>query len=150
ILARDITFSLPGDMLVKIDKTSMKHGLEVRSPFLDKDLANFAFSISGKNKIGFTKGKKILRKAFSKELPAGYLNLPKKGFEVPLDKWLLTDLKYLVDQSSSSKILDSLGIKNKNMIEVWKNDFFEGKVDNSWKLWTLISYAKWAEINKYI
>ena len=51
ILARDITFSLPGDMLVKIDKTSMKHGLEVRSPFLVKDLANFAFSISGKNKI---------------------------------------------------------------------------------------------------
>ena len=66
ILARDITFSLPGDMLVKIDKTSMKHGLEVRSPFLDKDLANFAFSISGKNKIGFTKGKKYLEKHFPK------------------------------------------------------------------------------------
>ncbi len=150
ILARDIKFSLPGDMLVKIDKTSMKHGLEVRSPFLDKDLANYAFSISGKNKIGFTKGKKILRKAFSKEFPSGYLNLPKKGFEVPLDRWLLSDLKYLVDQSSSSKILESLEIQNKNIVEHWKNDFFEGKLDNSWKLWTLISYAKWAEINRYL
>ena len=69
---------------------------------------------------------------------------------VPLDKWLLNDLKYLVDSSTKNKILESLGIENKSIVEEWKNDFFNGKVDNSWKLWTLITYAKWAEINNYV
>ena len=50
ILARDIQFSLSGDMLVKVDRFSMRHSLEVRSPFLDKDLANYVFSIPGKKK----------------------------------------------------------------------------------------------------
>ena len=150
ILARDIKFSLPGDMLVKVDRFSMRHSLEVRSPFLDKDLVNYAFSISGKEKIGFFKGKKVLRKAFTNMLPEKYLNFPKKGFEVPLDKWLLNELKYLVEKSSSNKVIESLGIKNKKIIENWKNDFFGGKSDNSWKLWTLISYARWAELNKFI
>ncbi len=150
ILARDIKFSLPGDMLVKVDRFSMRHSLEVRSPFLDKDLVDYAFSISGKEKIGFFKGKKVLRKAFTHMLPEKYLNFPKKGFEVPLDKWLLNELKYLVEKSSSNKVIESLGIKNKKIIENWKNDFFGGKSDNSWKLWTLISYARWAELNKFI
>ena len=83
-------------------------------------------------------------------LPEKYLNFPKKGFEVPLDKWLLNELKYLVEKSSSNKVIESLGIKNKKIIENWKNDFFGGKSDNSWKLWTLISYARWAELNKFI
>ena len=64
ILARDIKFSLSGDMLVKVDRFSMKHSLEVRSPFLDKDLAEYAFSIPGNKKVGLFSGKKILRDTF--------------------------------------------------------------------------------------
>ena len=82
--------------------------------------------------------------------PKNYLALPKKGFEVPLDKWLSGDLKYLVEYASSKKVLESLNIKDPKIVESWKNDFFLGNKDYSWKLWTLISYAKWAEINKYI
>tara|TARA_B100001248_G_scaffold261398_1_gene252471 strand:- start:615 stop:2474 length:1860 start_codon:yes stop_codon:yes gene_type:complete len=150
ILARDMKLSLCGDMLVKLDRSSMRHGLEVRSPFLDKDLVDFAFSVSGRQKIGFFSGKNILRKAFIKKFPKGYLQLPKKGFEVPLDKWLLKDLKYLIEQSSTKKVLESLGIQNKDIVDKWKKDFFAGKSDNSWKLWTLTVYAKWAEHNKSI
>ncbi len=150
ILARDIKLSLSGDMLVKVDRYSMRHSLEVRSPFLDKDLVDFAFSISGKKKVGFFSGKKILKNAFSHLFPKNYLNLPKKGFEVPLDIWLSKDLRYLVEHACSKRILESLDIKNTNVIESWKNQFLSGNEDNSWKLWTLISYAKWAEINKYI
>ena len=58
ILARDVTFSLSGDMLVKVDRYSMQHSLEVRSPFLDKDLVDYAFSIPGKkNRFFFWKRK---------------------------------------------------------------------------------------------
>ena len=60
ILARDIKFSLSGDMLVKVDRYSMKHSLEVRSPFLDKDLVDYAFSISGIKKVGFFLERKYL------------------------------------------------------------------------------------------
>ena len=55
ILARDIKFSLSNDMLVKVDRFSMRHSLEVRSPFLDKDLANFSFRLPGRKKIGLMK-----------------------------------------------------------------------------------------------
>ena len=82
--------------------------------------------------------------------PRNYLNLPKRGFEVPIDRWLLSDLKYLVDKASSKKVLDFLSIKNKNVIDNWKDEFFAGKADNSWKLWTLVNFSKWAEFNKYI
>ncbi len=150
ILSRDIKFSLSGDMLVKVDRYSMKHSLEVRSPFLDKDLVDYAFSISGIKKIGFFSGKKILKDSFSHLFPNKYLNLPKKGFEVPLDKWLSDELRHLVDQAISRKVLDSLDIKNTGIVQNWKNEFLSGNADNSWKLWTLISYAKWAEINKHI
>ena len=150
VLARDIKFSLSGDMLVKLDRYSMRHSLEVRSPFLDTDLVNYAFSIPGTEKVGLFSGKKILRESFSHLFPNNYLNLPKKGFEVPLDKWLANELRYLVDYASSSKVLESLNVKDNRIIENWKNEFFLGNKDNSWKLWTLICYAKWAETNKYV
>ena len=82
-------------MLVKVDRYSMRHSLEVRSPFLDKDLIDYAFSIPREKKIDFSQ-EKILRKSFSHILPKNYLNLPKKGFEVPLDKWLSCELRYLL------------------------------------------------------
>ena len=59
ILARDIRFSLSGDMLVKVDRFSMRHSLEVRTPFLDKDLVDYAFSLSGVEKVGLFSGKKL-------------------------------------------------------------------------------------------
>jgi len=150
VLARDFNFSLLGDMLVKLDRCSMANSLELRSPFLDKDLVDFSFNIPGKEKIGFFSGKKFLKNCYKNQLPKWYLQLPKKGFEVPLQKWLQNDLKYLVEESTEKKVLDSLDIKNPNIIFQWKNDFFNGKKDNSWKLWTLISYAYWAKNLKII
>ena len=137
-------------MLAKVDKYSMRHSLEVRSPLLDRDLVDYSFSIPGKNKIGFFSGKKLLRSSFSGMFPKNYLNLPKKGFEVPLDKWLLNDLRYLINNSFSKKVFESLDIRDTSVFDNWKRQFFAGSKDNSWKLWTLICYAKWAEINKYI
>ena len=92
VLVRDFCFSLLGDMLVKLDRNSMANSLELRSPFIDKDLVEKSFNITGRNKIGFFKGKKILRDCYKNHLPKWYFNLPKKGFEVPLQSWLKNDL----------------------------------------------------------
>ena len=132
-------------MLVKLDRMSMANSLEVRSPFLDKKLVELAFSIPGTLKVGNFQGKKILRDSFSKRLPKWSMNLPKKGFEVPISNWLKKDLKNMLDHASMKKNLDNIGIKNHSMIEQWKNALYEGKRDTSWKLWTLMSYYYWCE-----
>ena len=76
--------------------------------------------------------------------------MPKKGFEVPLNNWLKNDLRHLVEESTSDIILESLCIRDKNIINNWKEDFFRGNKDNSWKLWVLISYYHWVKNSKMI
>ncbi len=150
ILFRDFRFSLLGDMLVKLDRHSMANSIELRSPFLDKDLVNLSFNIPGKKKIGFLNGKMILRKCYKDSFPEWYFKMPKKGFEVPLSNWLKNDLKHLVDKSTKPNVLESLNIKNANIIMNWKKEFYNGNKDNSWKLWVLVSYYHWAKINNII
>ena len=143
MLAADMGLSLPGDMLVKVDRMSMANSLEVRSPFLDRDLVEFAFRLPGKYKVGMFKRKKILREAFSKRLPGWCLNLPKKGFEVPIANWLSEDLRPLLDSICDAKNLDKLGILDNSVVEDWKMNLFSGKRDTSWQLWTLLVYDQW-------
>ncbi len=150
ILMGDLLISLPADMLVKLDRMSMANSLEVRSPFLDKHLVEFAFLIPGNLKVGHFKGKKILREVFSSRLPKWSIDLPKKGFEVPIANWLKDDLKSMLNHVSMKNNLEKIGIKNNVMVEEWKNLLFNGKRDTSWKLWTLISYYYWAESRGFI
>jgi len=145
ILVGDMKISLSGDMLVKLDRMSMANSLEIRSPFLDKELVEYAFTIPGKYKVGKFKGKKILRNVFSKRLPKWSMNLPKKGFEVPLANWFKEDLRSMVEHVSMKKNLDKIGIQNHTLINSWKDDLFFNNKDTSWKLWTLISYFYWCE-----
>jgi asparagine synthase (glutamine-hydrolysing) len=88
VLLRDFHIVLISDMLVKVDRTSMECGLEVRSPFLDHRVAEMSLAIDGDNKVSWGIGKKILRESFQNELPPHLLSLPKQGFEIPLNKWL--------------------------------------------------------------
>lgn len=150
MLAGDLALSMPGDMLVKVDRMSMGNSLEIRSPFLDKDLVEYAFQIPGKKKIGVFKGKKILRKAFKNRLPKATLNFSKKGFEVPINNWLKNDLKNMVEDACLTKNLNKLGIKNHYIVNQWKQNLYSGKKDTSWQLWTLISYKQWASIKGII
>ena len=145
MLAADLGFSLPGDMLVKADRMSMANSLEVRSPFLDKELVEYVFAIPGKLKIGNFKGKKLLKESFQNRLPKWSMNLPKKGFEVPIADWLRNNLKNMVDDSCSRKSLEKLGIINHNIVDNWRQGLYSGKRDTSWQLWTLISYKQWLE-----
>ena len=150
ILFRDFRFSLLGDMLVKLDRHSMANSIELRSPFLDKDLVNLAFSIPAERKIGFLKGKLILRDCYKNSFPDWHLKRQKKGFEVPLSNWLKNDLRYLVEESTMPNVLESLNIKNKTIVHNWKKDFFNGRKDNSWKLWVIITYYHWAKRSRVI
>jgi asparagine synthase (glutamine-hydrolysing) len=145
MLAGDLGFSLSGDMLVKADRMSMANSLEVRSPFLDKELVEYVFSLPGHLKIGTFRGKKLLKDSFHNRLPKWSMSLPKKGFEVPINDWLRSNLKSMVEDSCSKKSLEKLGIVNKGIVDDWKQGLYSGKRDTSWQLWTLISYKQWLE-----
>ncbi|MBL7721074.1 MAG: asparagine synthase (glutamine-hydrolyzing), partial [Chitinophagaceae bacterium] len=92
-LATDMGLVLLSDMLVKVDRMSMANSLEVRSPFLDHTVVDFAFSLPTSYKIDKGMKKKIVQDTFRKYLPAELYNRPKHGFEIPLLDWFRKELK---------------------------------------------------------
>jgi asparagine synthase (glutamine-hydrolysing) len=114
ILFTDVELVLANDMLVKVDMMSMTHGLEVRSPFLDYHVAEFAFTLPESSKINVNLSKRILKDTFNKDLPSSIRTKKKKGFEVPLLKWLQTDLREMITKD----LLSDEFIENQKIFDV--------------------------------
>jgi asparagine synthase (glutamine-hydrolysing) len=93
LLALNIDTYLVDDLLVKADRTSMAHGLEVRSPFLDTELVEFAARLKPGMKASGLTLKRVLKQALVDLLPGEILSRPKRGFGVPLDRWFREDLQ---------------------------------------------------------
>ncbi len=89
-LLLDQLMVLPGDMLKKVDVMSMRHSLEVRTPFMDKDVVKLANRLPESWKNDRKTGKLVLKEAFAELLPDEVFKRPKHGFEVPLHQWLVT------------------------------------------------------------
>ena len=139
VLRLDINNYLPGDLLVKIDRASMANSLEVRSPFLDIDLASFCISLPHRLKINYSKDKLILREAFSKRWPKEIRTRKKMGFGAPINSWLqkkeMISLKkeYLLDKNK--KIYSYLDYnKSKEFIDKF-----------NYQEWILLSFSLWLE-----
>lgn len=122
LLAADFEYELPYDLLVKMDIATMSHGLEARSPFLDSKLIEHSISIASASKIKGIQTKPVLREIAGKHLPPSILNLPKRGFEIPLKEWLTGEL----NEQCHDLLLNSSGIVseifNKSKIESLLND----------------------------
>jgi len=131
----DQKMTLSDQNLVKVDRASMANGLEIRCPFLDKALVEFSAKIPYKSKIGRFKTKSLLREIAKDLLPKEIINLPKKGFGVPLKEWLGNELKPLINENLSLKKIKEEGIlnpevvgrilKRKNQDAIWKLLVFE-------------------------
>src|SRR5205814_949242 len=80
----------PGDILVKTDRASMAHGLELRAPFLDVEVASFLISLPSRLKIEKDRDKVLLRRAFAQEWPESIRQRGKQGFGAPVGEWLGT------------------------------------------------------------
>jgi asparagine synthase (glutamine-hydrolysing) len=139
----DLKNSLPNDMLTKVDLMSMKNSLEVRVPLLDHRLVEFVFQMPGNLKARGKKGKYILLETFKDILPPVLLHRPKRGFEIPISKWLKSDLKFLINEYLSRKKIEKQGIFNFEPIEKLISDLFLNRSDTSWHLWNLIVFEAW-------
>lgn len=143
MLYMDLKISLPNDMLSKVDGMSMRNSLEVRVPFLDHRLVEYVFQIHGNLKLKGKKGKYILLETFKNILPPRLLNKPKWGFEIPISKWLKSELRFLINEYLSKKKIEAQGIFNFKPIEKLIDDLFRNRSDTSWHLWNLIVFQAW-------
>ena len=115
VLLADVASTLPNDMLYKVDLTSMAHGLEVRTPFLDPRVVELAFSLSPEEKLRKGSGKHILRETFRDLVPATVMSRSKKGFEVPLLALLRGPLQPLVDELLTPELVTEAGLDNERV-----------------------------------
>lgn len=109
-LLADVLSTLPNDMLHKVDLTSMAHALEVRTPFLDKRVVEFAFSLPAEAKLIKSSTKHILRETFGPLLPPIVMTRGKRGFEAPLLELLRGPLASLIDATCTKDTAESAGL----------------------------------------
>lgn len=145
MLFADLRLVLAGDMLVKIDRMSMANGLEVRCPMLDQRVVECAAAMPGSFKLAAGSGKRILRRAFADRLPSNVFRRPKKGFEVPLARWLTEDLADMTRAAIDPGRLRAQGLFDPDLPQRWYSDLKAGKRDMAWALWTIVAFQGWAE-----
>lgn len=144
VLISDFGLVLRGDMLVKVDRMSMLHGLEVRPPFLDHELVDFVMQLPADYKIQPGNRKRILKDAFRDLLPAEIFTRKKQGFEVPLLKWFRTDLRGMIDELLDEKFLKEQNLFNPEAVkELRKQLHSSNPGDSAARIWGLIVFQTW-------
>ena len=139
----DVKNSLPGDMLTKVDLMSMRNSLEVRVPFLDHEVVEFAFEMEGNVKLKGLKRKYILMETFKDILPPMLHNRSKWGFEMPIGAWLRKELKFLIDDFLSKDFINKQDIFEYEVIDHMIKKHMSKKKDTSWQLWNMIVFQHW-------
>jgi asparagine synthase (glutamine-hydrolysing) len=143
MLCTDLIDSLPGDMLTKVDLMSMRNSLEVRVPLLDHRVVELAFQIPGAEKLRRGVTKRVLKETFKDLLPPGHTRRPKSGFEIPISRWLRTDLRPLLDGYLGEERLRDQGIFDAAVVQNLVRSHRQAKTDTSWMLWNLIVFQHW-------
>jgi len=129
-------------VLTKVDRTSMANSIEVREPLLDHKVIEYAISISSDEKIVGKNTKKPLKDILSEYLDIGLLTKTKKGFSVPIEKWLRSDLESIVSKYINKKSIELSNTYNWNEVEKIKNKFYNGS-DDYIALWHIFIFQMW-------
>lgn len=143
-LVYDLSYYLPGDILKKVDRSTMYYSIEGREPLLDHNIFEFMSKVDESLKIFNGNKKYLLKKIAYSYIPEDLLNRPKKGFSLPLDKILRNDfLMYerfmdtLSEENYEQELFDS------NQIKIMMNDFHNYRYTNFRALWKLFGYVNW-------
>lgn len=136
---------LPGDILTKVDRASMAHGLEVRVPLLDHEFVGWAAGLPRDYKLRRGQGKYLLKKSFESDLPQDILYRPKKGFSVPLTEWFRGPLRDVGSTALTSGALVESGIFEAGALErIWR-DHETGRRDHGTVIWSLLMLSRFLE-----
>ena len=138
----DIHTWLWGDILNKADTMSMAHSLEVRVPFLDKEVAGFAYRVPVEYRVDKTETKKYFRKAANEFMPDITAERKKLGFPIPVRNWLREDKYYeMVKNTLTSK--EAAQFFNTEYLVKLLDRHYNNKCDNSRKIWTVFAFVIW-------
>ena len=143
----DLNHYLKDDLLVKVDRASMKYGLEVRVPFLDHELVETALNIDASLKIKGGIPKYLLKDILTDFLPKELVYRPKWGFSIPLIQWLRHDLRYLVDQYLSREVVEQFALLKYEYVAELKEKYFNGRDYLYNRIWVLLVLHMWLKKN---
>jgi len=145
ILEMEWNTQFPDQVLAFVDFLSMAHSIEIRSPFLDYRVVEFASTIPGSMKIKQGNVKDILKKTVEPLLPEGITKRPKEGFVLPVFDWMTEKLKsYSKDVLSAGRIKKH-SLLNADIVEGILQDYFSGNRNNAGKVWNLMMFQIWWE-----
>ena len=139
----DLKVYLPNDVLVKVDRMSMQHGLEVRCPLLDRRIVEFGFSVRAEVKMPRLRSKQLLREMAASRLPAALARLPKRGFSAPVGEWMAGPYadrfrsEVLCSGSAVSSVMDVGQVRR--MFEQHR----AGTADHAYGLWAIWMFERW-------
>jgi asparagine synthase (glutamine-hydrolysing) len=138
----DMKIWLPGDILTKVDRTSMAVGLEAREPLLDHRLLEFAASLPDKMRVRGGQGKWLMKKTMERYLPKDILYRPKMGFVTPIDQWFRGPLSGVARDLATSPFLSHMELFDNATIAKAAEDHIAGRVNNGRLLWQLVMLEK--------
>jgi asparagine synthase (glutamine-hydrolysing) len=141
----DTRLYLAEDILTKVDRASMAVSLEVRAPFLDPNVAEYAASLPAHYKLRGGKSKYILKRAVGELLPPFVTRRSKKGFGVPVAEWLKGKLKPLARDLLSPDRVRRAGVFNSEYITRLQDEHERGVANHRKLLWTLLMFELWHE-----
>lgn len=143
IMLMDMEMYHPDDILVKVDRTAMAVSLETRVPMLDKDVVEFAWTIPMEYKKQGDEGKLVLKDVLYRYVPKEMMDRPKKGFSIPIMKWLKEpQLREWAESLIDRKMLEQQGILNPDVVwHIW-NDYVE---HDNWRdqIWYILMFQSW-------
>ncbi len=146
----DLHSYLVEDILMKVDKMSMAHSLEVRVPLLHHDIVQFAFSLAPRQKASVDQRKRILKRSLKSILPASVMEKQKQGFSVSLQDWLLHDLServgdYLLSGARSHSGYFETAPVRKLYASLGNNAL---RIDAAPRIWALLCFEIWYDLNR--
>ena len=142
-LTVDQSYYLPDDILYKTDRMSMAHSLEVRPPFLDHRIVEFAASLPQRLKIRGWKQKFVLRELMRGKLPEIVLSRKKTGFDIPTHEWFRGTLRELLMDTLTPDAIAATGIFDARAIDALIRDHMERRINAGYHLWGLLTLFLW-------
>jgi len=146
LLSVNMKSYLPGDLLVKTDRTTMANSLEARCPFLDQDLVEFAAGIPSELKLKGITTKYILKQALAGLIPQEIIRRKKHGFGVPVGRWFRTGLKTYIRNMLLSQETLRRGYFHESVLRRLIEEHQSGKRDHGHRLWALLTLEIWHRI----
>ena len=134
----DLKTWLPGDILTKVDRASMAHGLEVRVPLLDHHLVEWAGGLGSQLKVRRGEGKWLLKRAFESDLPRDVLYRRKQGFDLPIAEWFRGPLRSRVRDTVLGQRLADSGFLNNQRLHELVDEHQAGRRNHARPLWALL------------